>query len=65
MPTPVNALLEKLSKVSATNVTQNIERQGKCREAFFDSVVVHPHGVMYQSKTCLPNGKQAGVRVTI
>jgi hypothetical protein len=36
-----------------------------CREAFFDSVIVHPHGVMYQSKASFLDGEQAGVRVTI
>jgi hypothetical protein len=39
--------------------------QDTCREAFFDSVIVHPHGVMYQSKASILDGKQAGVRVTI
>jgi hypothetical protein len=36
-----------------------------CREAFFDSVIVRPHGMMYQAKASFLDGEQAGVRVTI
>jgi hypothetical protein len=46
--------------------TSHKENKTHVVKHFFDSVIVHPHGVvMYQSKAAFHDEKQAGIRVTI